>query len=100
MATNKQKSNSSIHILSDRLYCCDSNPSFCLESGEPQSSFETQCKDYYKKKMNAKNSEAALHNVPLIISEFGSCSNSDDCTQDINNVLDVCEESLTGWAYN
>lgn len=50
--------------------------------------------------MNAKNSEAALHNVPLIISEFGSCSNSDDCTQDINNVLDVCEESLTGWAYN
>ena len=33
------------------------------------------------------------------MSEFGACLDSDVCAREINQVGDVCEESLLGWSY-
>lgn len=37
--------------------------------------------------------------TPLMISEFGACSNSTVCEREITQVLDACDQTLSGWAY-
>ena len=49
--------------------------------------------------MNQRDDDAKDLNVPLMITEFGACYNTEACVREINQVLDVCEETLTGWAY-
>ena len=34
-----------------------------------------------------------------MITEFGACTSSDACVQEINAVADTCDENLVGWAY-
>jgi len=63
----------------------------CLQTEEPPADSEKVCKDYYEKKLTEKEAEAKALNVPFLVTEFGGCSNSEACTQDINLVLDVCE---------
>ena len=37
--------------------------------------------------------------IPLFITEFGACFTEGPCTQEINQVGQVCDEHLIGWAY-
>jgi len=34
-----------------------------------------------------------------LITEFGACTGSDNCVQEIQSVADTCDEYLVGWAY-
>ena len=34
-----------------------------------------------------------------MISEFGACSGSEACYEEIRNVGDACDENVTSWAY-
>lgn len=43
--------------------------------------------------------DAEGYQVPLFISEFGACMNTDACAQEIQSVADTCDENLVGWAY-
>jgi hypothetical protein len=37
--------------------------------------------------------------VPLIISEFGACLDTEDCKTEIESVADACDNHVLGWAY-
>ena len=37
--------------------------------------------------------------MPLVITEFGACLTEGPCSQEINQVGDVADENLVGWAY-
>ena len=37
--------------------------------------------------------------MPLIISEFGACLDSEACKVEIEAVADTCDHHLVGWAY-
>jgi len=49
--------------------------------------------------MNQRIKDAKSLNVPLMITEFGACYNSEVCVREINQVLDESERTLSGWAY-
>ena len=44
---------------------------------------------------NARNN---LH-VPMFVSEFGACSDSQACYNEIMNVVSICEENFISWSY-
>ena len=46
-----------------------------------------------------RDRDAQRYGVPLIISEFGACTSSQNCMNEINSVVDACDEYLTSWAY-
>lgn len=48
--------------------------------------------------MATRKLEAMARGAPLFVSQFGHCSNSIECIQEINSLLDACETSLcNGW---
>jgi hypothetical protein len=46
-----------------------------------------------------RDRDAQRYGVPLIISEFGACTSSQNCMNEINSVVDACDEYLASWAY-
>lgn len=49
--------------------------------------------------MNIRAQDALKLGVPLIITEFGACSNSPECYQEISSATDQFDKYLTSWAY-
>ncbi len=49
--------------------------------------------------MGTRAKDAERYKVPLIISEFGACTASDACAQEIKSTVEACDEYLVGWAY-
>lgn len=49
--------------------------------------------------MAARVADAERLGVPLFISEFGACLDSDSCATEITQVTDTCDQDLVGWAY-
>jgi len=44
--------------------------------------------------------DAKKLNVPLMITEFGACFDTQFCLDEIESVLDSCESTMcSGWAY-
>jgi hypothetical protein len=49
--------------------------------------------------LNTRLKDAENYKVPIIMSEFGSCTNSSGCAREITQILELCEKHLVGWAY-
>ena len=54
---------------------------------------------WHEKRIGTRAKDAERLGVPLIITEFGACLTEGPCTQEINQVADVSDENLVGWAY-
>jgi len=54
---------------------------------------------WHEKRVKTRAEDAERLQVPLIISEYGACLDSQSCLTEIQQVGDVCDEHLTGWAY-
>jgi hypothetical protein len=92
--------NSPYHVLNDHTYCCQLDSSICDTTGEPVDSDKERCLAWHKKRVGTRVKDAEKLGVPLILSEFGSCLNSESCVTEINQVGDISDEHLvTGWAY-
>ncbi len=57
------------------------------------------CNLYHQIKVGMRANDAKKVNVPLIISEFGACMDSDTCIVEITGLLDASDAHLTSWAY-
>lgn len=57
------------------------------------------CKAWHEKRIKQRDQDAKALGVPLAISEFGACMDTDDCAREITQVADVCDEQLASWAY-
>jgi hypothetical protein len=74
------------------------DPNACVD-GEPQINKEYECMNFHQKKVLRRQQDAQNLGVPLIITEFGYCYDSDSCAMEINLVTEACDEQLVGWAY-
>jgi hypothetical protein len=86
------------HVLNDHTYCCQIDLNECA-SGEPAPGSAVKCKNWHEKRIGTRQNDAVRLGVPMIISEFGACLDSQECVTEITQVADVCDENLAGWAY-
>jgi endoglycosylceramidase len=85
--------------LNMHSYCCMAKEDACV-TGEPllEDSL-TLCPDFHKRKLK-KNKETANNlGIPLIITEFGACSNTQACFNEITSFANAADENLLSWAY-
>ena len=71
----------------------------CKE-GEPNLySSQNICPKFHKNKIRKNIKDSINLKVPLIISEFGACSDSESCYNEIISVVKQCSKNLISWAY-
>ena len=81
-------------------YCCVAGTNVC-SNGEPSLKDSLNlCTNYHKNKFKKEieNAKDNLH-VPIFLSEFGACSDSQACYNEILNVVTLCEENFISWSY-
>ena len=86
------------HVLNDHTYCCQLSSDECA-TGEPQVAHADKCLKWHEKRINTRAKDAKRLGIPLVITEFGACLTEGPCSQEINQVGDVADENLVGWAY-
>ena len=89
---------SDLHVLNDHTYCCQLSADECT-TGEPQVAHADKCLKWHEKRINTRAKDAERLGVPLFITEFGACLTEGPCSQEINQVAQVADENLVGWAY-
>ena len=81
-------------------YCCVSGANAC-ENGEASLKNSLNlCPKFHKNKFKTEmdNARNNLH-VPMFVTEFGACSDSQACYNEIMNVISICEENFISWSY-
>jgi endoglycosylceramidase len=89
--TNKQ-------VLNVHNYCCAARADVC-DHGEPQLSDSDFCNDFHRRKIKSHLRNARDLGIPLIITEFGACSDSEACYHEMKNFVEHAEEDFVSWAY-
>ena len=74
------------------------NPSVCA-TGEPPLALEAECKSFHDRRVGQRTKDAERLEVPLFLSEFGACFDSENCEMEIGLVADACDDNLIGWGY-
>lgn len=54
---------------------------------------------WHEKRLGTRAHDAVRLGVPFMVTEFGACLTEAPCTQEIQQVTDVADEKLAGWAY-
>ena len=86
-------------VLNTHLYCCSASLDMC-KSGEPSyKNALTICKNFHKNKLKADKKNANKLGVPLVITEFGACSDSVACYQENINLVEAADEIFASWTY-
>lgn len=71
------------HVLNDHTYCCSLGFNAC-PNGEPDPNKGEKCDAVHSKKLRKRSNDAKNLGIPLFISEFGACLDSDVCVREIN----------------
>ena len=81
-------------------YCCVAGANVC-SNGEPSLKDSLNlCTNYHNNKFKKEIENAKENlNTPLFLSEFGACSDSEACYNEIMNVITLCEENFISWSY-
>ena len=87
------------HLLNDHTYCCQLGTDICKETGEPKKEDAEKCLEWHEKRIGTRDEDAKKLGIPLFMSEFGACMGEDVCVTEVNQVGDVSDEHLNGWAY-
>ena len=90
--------NKSKQIISEHLYCLQSDTTFMNANTHP-THFNHKCKRFFQYKLNKfKNLAKKLGVVPFI-GEFGACRDNLACFNEISNFANICDQLLMSWAY-
>lgn len=84
--------------LNLHAYCCQAGPTIC-KTGEPLLEYKDFCNSFHERKIQAHTDEAKSHGVPLIITEFGACSSSQACFEEMKSLTEATEKHFVSWAY-
>ena len=87
-------------VFNFHSYCCASGANAC-ENGEASLKNSLNlCPKFHNNKFKTEmdNARNNLH-VPMFVSEFGACSDSQACYNEIMNVVSICEENFISWSY-
>ena len=87
-------------VYNIHAYCCVAGANVCSK-GEPSLKDSLNfCNNYHNNKFKAEieNAKKNLH-VPIFLTEFGACSDSEACYNEIMNAVSRCEENFISWCY-
>lgn len=71
-----------VQMLNEHTYCCQMNMDVCAE-GEPPLNLKSECQSFHDRRLKQRDEDAKRLGVPLILSEFGACYNTENCAQEI-----------------
>ena len=86
------------HVLNDHSYWCAMDPSAC-ENGEPRLDKTGSCKSWHERKVGQRYKDAERLDIPLFISEFGTCFTDGPCQQEISQLAEIADDYLIGWSF-
>lgn len=79
------------HALNGHTYCCQLNHDVCEASGEPVKGSDAECNEWHENRLGVRNDDAKRLGIPFVVTEFGACMNTEDCTRELTQVTDICE---------
>lgn len=80
-------------------YCCQAGPSVC-DGGEPTlKDADGLCPKFHEEKVKKNQIQARAMGVPLIVTEFGACSDSEACYLEILGFVKAADNYLVSWNY-
>lgn len=80
-------------------YCCQAGPDIC-RSGEPSLKEATEhCPKFHEEKVAGNKKQAQKLKAPLIVTEFGACSDSEACYNELLGFVKAADNHLVSWAY-
>jgi endoglycosylceramidase len=89
--------------LSQHAYCCQHNPDYCRGTrtlGEISGKKGMKaCTKFIKEISNSREVDASDLGIPIFFTEFGACSGSKACLNEINNVVNAANTVSASWAY-
>ena len=74
----------------------------CADSGgepKPDAKSAQECLAFHEQRIGKRSADAARLGVPLLMSEFGACLDSEACAREIMQVADISDKEIVGWAY-
>lgn len=84
------------HSFNAHTYCCQH---VGCPTGEPGNDTADACDAFHRLRVGQRMDDAKRLGLPLFMSEFGACLDSEVCAREITQVADICEENLLGWSY-
>jgi endoglycosylceramidase len=86
--------------LSYHVYCCGSGPDMCDNVGNPPPSKYAACDKFNAEMVRVRDEDAKrVNGGGNLLSEFGACTNSQDCVAEITRTTTFADAKLHGWAY-
>jgi endoglycosylceramidase len=85
-------------VLNDHTYCCQAGQHNC-DGGEPGQDLWETCRKFHASKLDVRSEDAEKLGVPLLITEFGACKNTDNCYEEISGATDAMDDHLVSWAH-
>lgn len=86
-------------VLNLHSYCCQAGAEICA-NGEPSLEHaKTICPKFHDMKITHHKKTAEKLGIPLIITEFGACSDSEACYHEMKSFVEVAEEHSVSWTY-
>lgn len=88
-------------MLNEHDYCCELGPGICQgTTGAPAPGLADKCKSWHVNKMNKRTENAKALGIPLVLTEFGACTQTTECVTEVTQVADASDSVLSsGWAY-
>ena len=86
-------------VYNFHTYCCLAGADTCAHG---EADFETSikvCPKFHRKQFEKEIETANNLNVPMFLSEFGACSDSKACYNEIISVIKLTEENFISWSY-
>lgn len=86
-------------ILNEHAYCCEAGADMC-KNGEPLlEDAKGRCRKFHAEKVTKRIEDAKRLGIGLIFSEFGACSDSEACFEEIRGVTEAFDEHFASWTY-
>lgn len=68
-------------------------------TGEPKTTKSQQCYEWHENRIGQRTKDAERLGVPFHLTEFGACFTEGPCVQEIEQVAQIADHHLIGWAY-
>lgn len=86
-------------VYNFHAYCCLAGEDACQHGEAPLENSINLCPKYHNKLFNNVMKVADKLNIGMFLSEFGACSDSEACYNELMNVVSICEKNFISWSY-
>ena len=97
--SEKPGSDDQPQVYNFHSYCCLSSTDACSKGEVPYAKSISVCPKFHANKFKKEIQTAANLKVPMFLSEFGACSDSMACFNEIIGVMKMTEANFISWSY-